>query len=105
MMFLLIHLKKLFGCEETINHEAVHSLPKWVQTTLRESKLSSPLPSKTRSSLSAHLHDFANLASSLILLSCLQGADEPQSFEEAQANPNWMQAMQEEISSIEKNQT
>ena len=48
---------------------------------------------------------FVNLASSLILLSCPQDVDGPQSFEEAQVDPNWMQAMQEEISSIEKNQT
>ena len=91
--------------EEPIDHEAVHSLPKWVQTTLRESKLSSPLPSRPRSGSSAHLGDSANLASSLILLSCLQDANEPESFEEAQANPIWMQVMPEEISSIEKNQT
>ena len=55
--------------EERANNEAEHSLPKWVQTNLRESKLTSPLLSKTRSSLRAHSSDFANLASSLIFFS------------------------------------
>ena len=91
--------------EERADNEAEHSLPKWVQTTLRESKLTSPLSSRTRSGSRAHLGDSANLASSLVFLSCLQDADKLESFEEAQDDPNWMQAMQEEISSIEKNQT
>ena len=74
--------------EERADNEAEHSLPKWVQTTLRESKLTSPLPSRTRSGSRAHSGDSTNLASSLVFLSCLQDANEPKSFEEAQDDPN-----------------
>ena len=91
-------------CLERAENEAEHSLPKYVQTIVREIKFTSPLLGKTQSGSRAHLGDSANLASSLVFLSCLQDVDEPEFFEEAQDYPNWMQAMQEEISSIEKSQ-
>ena len=76
-----------------------------MQSTLRDSKLTSPLPSRTRAGSRTQSSESSNTVSSFAFLSCLHDADEPESFQEAQDDPNWMQAMHDEISSIEKNQT
>ena len=47
----------------------------------------------------------SNYASLFAFLSCLHDANECESLKEAQVDPNWMQAMHDEISSIEKNCT
>ena len=88
--------------QELLDLWEARQVPHWLLTTLQESKLSAPLPSRIRSgSYEARGSHFVDSA----WLGILMEEEEPDYVEDAQANVHWMQSMQEELASVEKNNT
>ncbi|MCO5567790.1 hypothetical protein L7F22_021486 [Adiantum nelumboides] len=92
-------VEKIVREEQEILREE-RTLPKWVQKTLQDSKLDTPLPRKTRAGTT-----FGREQVDLACFSTLCDADEPDSFEQALECVQWKDAMQQEIDSIHKNHT
>ena len=87
--------------EERVAIEESKSMPKWLVQTLRDSKLATPLPHRTRGG--SHHASTSFVDHSFIAETCNE--EEPVSFEEAQESDHWMHAMQDEYDSILKNDT
>ena len=88
--------------EERKDIEESRSMPKWLVQTLHDSKLSTPLSSRTclgshHASYTYESYDFA--------ASNMCDKEEPISFDEALSSKNWMVAMQVEYDAIIKNGT
>ena len=75
--------------------------PKWVQSTLWDSRLVAPLPCCTRAGTSYGRDDDVHTT----YVGSLCDVEEPYSFEDAQECEHWKDAMQQEMDSIHKNGT
>ncbi|KAI5062667.1 hypothetical protein GOP47_0023206 [Adiantum capillus-veneris] len=88
--------------EERAENEQARGMPKWLVYILCDSKLDTPLSTRTRSG-SRHT-SYASNCYALAVFS-LHDVEEPLSFDEAQNSENWMAAMQSKYDALIENDT
>ena len=89
----ILHTERMFM-------ERAKVMPRWLKQTLQDSKMTSPLVGRTRSSSRNASSNFVDY--SLIATTC---NEEPLTFEDAFDDPLWINAMQSEMDSIHRNGT